>query len=480
MRTRREQAQAYRFVTRRIGSALLSGQPETTELPMRRLGLSVFASAMIAAIVFAAIGVYALIRPGGGKLVDGAIVIERETGARYVYIDRTLHPVLNYTSARLAIGTAQPTVKSLSGRSLRGVDRGEPIGIPNAPDALPDADALLDPPWSTCTMRRSPGSAALASHVMIGGVPDGGRQLGSDALLVTAGTAGDATRYLLWSNHRLKVTDSSVLAALQIASARPVPVGQALLNTIAAGPDLAAGFVFNAGQDGAVINGEAGKLGQVYRTGDQFFVLLDRGLVPIGAVMARLLLAKGGQPIDISASEAGRVQAAGGARFEPDGFPYTMPTLRNSGVELPLLCGVYRAGGGAGGALTTIELYDRPDPRLTEASADLPPARIGPDEVRLADRVLVPGGRGALVRILPAPDAPGTATTRYIVTDQGIKFALPRQDADAVQETLGYAGVTPTPVPAYLLALLPTGPTLDPRAATRFRPATDPSPGRTP
>ena len=42
MQSRRDQLQAYRFVTRRIVSAMLSGEPETTERPMRRFGLAVF------------------------------------------------------------------------------------------------------------------------------------------------------------------------------------------------------------------------------------------------------------------------------------------------------------------------------------------------------------------------------------------------------------------------------------------------------
>jgi type VII secretion protein EccB len=357
------------------------------------------------------------------------------------------------------------------------VPRGEPVGIPDAPDALPDPKALLGLPWSACTMRRSPGSAALASHVIVGGAPAGGQPLGGDALLVAAGTASDAIRYLLWRNHRLKVADPSVLAALGMSSARPVPVGQALLNTIAIGPDLKAAFVFNAGADGAVVAGETGKLGQVYRAGNEHFVLLDRGLVPVGEVMARLLLAGGGQAVDIPASEAGRLQPQDGARVEPAGFPVDVPPLRNTDTELPLVCASYRGVAAADGAMTTLELFDRPDARLSQASAELPSPRVGPDAVQLADRVLVPGGRGALVRVLPSPDSASTGTTRYLVVDQGIKYALPRQDTDTVQENLGYAGIEPTPVPPYLLALLPTGPPLDPRVATQFRSATGTTPG---
>lgn len=89
MRTRREQVQAYRFTTRRIVSAMLSGEPETTDLPMRRLGYAVFASVMVAAIVFAGVGIYGLLNPGGRRPAENALIIERETGARYLYLQES-------------------------------------------------------------------------------------------------------------------------------------------------------------------------------------------------------------------------------------------------------------------------------------------------------------------------------------------------------------------------------------------------------
>lgn len=462
-------------MTRRIVSAMLTGEPERTELPMRRLAMSVFGSAMVAAIVFAGVGVYGILRPGGGRPLDNRLVIERETGARYVYLDQRLHPVLNYSSARLILGTAQPAVQTLSRTSLRNVPRGEPVGIPNAPDALPETAALDGLPWTTCTMRRSPGSVALATHVLVGSEPAGGVPLGADALLVTGGTGSDAIRYLLWNNRRLKIADGSVLAALEMTAAVPVPVDQALLNSIAAGPDLKPGYVFRAGEPGATVDGQVGTIGQVYRSGSQHYLLLDRGLVTIGDTMAQLLLRSQQQtPIEISAQAAGAVQG-NNPRFEAEGFPDDIPRLRNSGTEPGMVCVTY-ADGPDGEASTSIKLFERADERLVDASADLPPPRIGVDGVRLADRVHVAGGHGALVQVVPAAGMSATGTTRYLVTDRGVKYALPRQDAAAVQETLGYGEVTPVPVPAYLLALLPTGPALDPAAALRFLPDAEPAP----
>lgn len=473
MRTRRDQVQAHRFVTRRIVSAMLSGEPETTELPMRRLAVAVFGSAMLATIVLAAVGVYGILRPGGGRPVANQLVIERETGARYLYLDERLHPVLNYSSARLILGGAEPVTRTLSRRSLRDMPRGEPVGIPNAPDALPERAALDGLPWTTCTMRRSPGSVALATHLLVGTEPSGGDPLGDEALLVTGGTGSDAVRYLLWNDRRLKVLDGSVLAALEMTAAVPVAVDQALLNSIAAGPDLKPGFVFRAGENGATVDGQVGRIGQVYRSGGQHYLLLDRGLVTVGDTMARLLLSSRQQnAVEISAQAAGAVQ--GNPRFEPEGFPDDIPRLRNSGSEPAMVCATH-GNGPDGGTSSVLKLFPQADQRLVQASVNLPPPRVGVDGVRLADRVLLAGGHGALVHVVSSAGTSVTGTTRYLVTDQGIKYALPRQDTQAVQDSLGYAGVTPTPVPAYLLALLPTGPALDPAAAMRFRSDAEPT-----
>src|SRR5688572_5568267 len=84
MRSRREQVQAYRFLTRRIGSALLSGEPETTELPLRRFAYALFGGLVVGAVLVAGFGIYGLLVPGGRRPVEGAVIIERESGAKFL------------------------------------------------------------------------------------------------------------------------------------------------------------------------------------------------------------------------------------------------------------------------------------------------------------------------------------------------------------------------------------------------------------
>jgi type VII secretion protein EccB len=464
MTSRRDQVQAYRFLTRRIVSAMLDGEPETNELPMRRFAFAMIGGLVVGALVFAGFAVYGLVRPGGGKPAAKTILVERETGAKYLYIEGRLHPVLNWASARLILGESRPAVRTMARSSLREVPRGRPVGIPDAPDALPDKKELVGLPWSVCSAPRSAGSLTLGSYVLIGHTPPGGSAVAAEAgLLVRAGQQ----RYLLWSHHRLRVPDNATLAALGWASVPPLPVAGALLNALPAGPDLVAPRIAGDGDPAPEeVDGETVAIGELFRAADQLYVMVAGGLAPVGALASRLLTASGRQVNEISVWEAGRLLVGAGAGAEPPGYPPAMPRLRD-GEGVAAVCAAYRDPGAAD-APVVVETYARAGAELT-VPADQPPAGAGTDGVATADRAVLPGGRAALVRAQPVPGSAATGTV-YLVTDQGLKYAIPQQDSEKVIASLGYAGVTPVPVPTALLALVPTSVALDPRAAALFAP----------
>ncbi len=320
MRSRQEQVQAHRFITRRIVSGLLSGEPETNDLPMRRFGLAMFGSVMVAAIVFAIVGVIGLVNPGGGKPTGGELIIMRETGARYVLVEQTLHPVLNWTSALLFAGTEKPSIRQMSRDSLSAYSVGEPIGIPGAPDPPPDRNALLGLPWSVCgTPPR--GAGAPTTMVFVGREPAGGAALGTDSALLLstlADDSGPAATYLVLGDRRYRVVDETTLTALELAAITPVVVGKALLNAISGGPDLRQPRIDGAGETSSrEVGGDRGEIGQVYRAGQQRYVLTREGLVTIGEVSAKLLLADDPQgDRDLGLRRRGRAGAGHFGRAE--------------------------------------------------------------------------------------------------------------------------------------------------------------------
>jgi type VII secretion protein EccB len=460
--SRREQHHAYRFVTRRIVSAILTAEPETSELPMRRFTMTLVGSAGLALLVITGFFVYGLIFPGGGRPAENVIIVERETGANYLYLRGRLHPVLNWTSARLLLGQAQPPVRTMSRNSLRDVPRGRAVGIPGLPDTLPERGSLVGLPWSVCSAPRSLASVEIATHVLVGQVPQGGAALDdNEGVLVTL--APTAQRFLVWRDHRLRVPDNAVLAALGWAAVRPAPVSAAFLDALPPGPDVTPLRVPGAGSPArTAVAGQPTRIGQLFRSAEQHYVTVADGLAPVGALTARLLVAGGAAVTEVSAADVGRVLV--NTAVEPPGTPAEIPAAHGSDDRFAMACAIYR-GSAEIERPVVVESFAAVDPALAQADPAVP--RVAPGGGALADQVLLPGGRGALVATLMPPESPAVGNV-YVLTDQGVKYPVPRGSTGGVLSALGYEGVAPVAVPASILALLPTGPALDPEAARSF------------
>jgi hypothetical protein len=67
--------------------------------------------------------------------------------------------------------------------------------------------------------------------------------------------------------------------------------------------------------------------------------------------------------------------------------------------------------------------------------------------------------------------------TTYVVTDQGIRYAVPD---DKARTALGYGDVTPVQLPENLIELVPAGPVLDEKKANAFVSAPSDSPSPSP
>jgi type VII secretion protein EccB len=465
---RRDQAQAYAFISRRQSAALMTDEPDSPDSPMRKIAVATFGSVMIAILAVAAAGVYGLLRPGGSTAWRSgqSLILERDTGTRYIYTHGVLHPVLNYASARLILGQATLSIVSVSAASLRGAQRGLPIGIAGAPDELPSSATTISGPWSACSLQGASPSGAATPYVRLtlGQAPAGTPLPASHALLVSA---LDGTPYLVWNGHRLRLPGgTAALTALGYASASPLPVGDAWLSALPQGPDLAAPALPDPGQAGAAVAGRPALVGQVYATGSgagaQYFVELRDGLAPVTAVQAGLLLAQpglrslypAGQPAAIPVTAVAAATTRSATSLASTGLPATPPPLVAAAAGQLEACETYAPGGSFLPSVWTVSM---PASSATQLPSGTPADTSGQ---AVADQVQLPAGGGAVVQAIPAPGASGG--TLYVVTDEGVKFPLP--DA-SVLTALGLAGATPARLPSALLDLLRTGPTLDPKAA---------------
>jgi type VII secretion protein EccB len=478
MWSRRDQIRAYQFLRRRTVSAVLLGDANHADSPTRPAMIGLIAGIVVTLLVAIGFGVYGALRPGGSTAwrAEGAIVQERESGARFVLSqDGVLHPVPNFASARLAVGE-RARLTRVSRNSLVDVARGPMIGIPGAPDSLPPVNRMLSEPWTVCSSRAvdaGPGEPPVLGVVVA--APAGARRvvLGPGAAVVVQ--AGPE-RYVVMDGRRFRVRAEDperVLLGLGLGQAPRVVVDPGWLATVPTGPDLGYLEITRRGEASAALPGVAAQVGQVFvlraagSRGEQFFVLLVDGLAPVSTTQARLILADPrtaqaypGQ--EIAARELPPTALTGGPASTTDldreQYPATAPeALTFTPGEEVVLCS--RPEGFASGV---------PAVELTLSFAVPAPAGTRPltlpipgSEPATAE-VYVPPGSGALVRAVAAEGV--TTGAVYLVTDEGRRYPVPDRESRAA---LGLAGVAPVPMPAQVIELLPAGPPLDRAAATR-------------
>ncbi|MGW1411551.1 type VII secretion protein EccB [Streptomyces sp. NPDC002403] len=480
MQTKRDQAQAHLFVMGRLASAMLRSEPDAPESPSGRTNRSMAISVIIALVLCAGAYVVGLLKPGGNTSwrTGEALIVSKETGTRYLYLDGRLRPVRNYASA-LLLAQSELKTTTVSDVSLKGEPHGAPIGIPGAPDTLPSPRDVDGSPWLVCSGLAvgSGGAVTTATVLAVGGPGDtgvsGARTLdGKESVLVEA---QDKTAYLIWRGTRLRLDDKAeAVKALGYGSVTPRPVSTSFLNALPVGPDLSPPDVPGRGEPGPELGGRATRIGQVFRVEvpgatPRYHLLTKEGLVPLTATGAALVL---GDPQTRAKAYGGG--AATVADLGADGLTGRLAPAsaagREAGQKLPdtppkavdvaaghLACG--QVDGAASGPRTSSLVL--PEDALG-LPVQNPPRDVEPACLK-ADAVTVRPGKGALVRALGA-GGNVLGDTTYLVTDSGVKYRLPTPEA---VKALGYTQTQPQALPAPLLALLPTGPDLDAESASK-------------
>lgn len=464
MATRRDQLHSYQFMTQRVISAFVMRETDPQQSPLRRGIGAVFAGVMVTILVGAGFGIYGIITNVGGDRwkTDGAVVIEKETGATFVYLRGMLHPALNYTSAILAAGQPSPQVQRVGGRSLAGTPRGVTVGIAGAPDSLPKPQHRVGLPWTVCATPGADASGGAVSRVslLVAAAPSGGRRLTDEGLLVEETVT--ASTYLVWHGRRHLIQNPRAVVPALFGAVRASPVGAAWLNSLPAGGDIARIPVNGHGEPSPAMPDR--RIGDVLiaqtGSGPQRYLVLADGLAGITPVQEALLNAEfpaEPTPVPVSTVTSAPVSArqlAPGDAGPPGSTPALVAPAGEDGLCAVTSDATAPPAIWVGGTVAGLDTAT-------------PTTGASPDGVPLADRVLVPAGRVATVRAMTSPTA--TTGPYYLISDLGIRYAVP---AAAVLETLGYPAQDAIDVPAALVSRLPAGPTLDPAAAAL--PATGP------
>lgn len=455
--TTRLHVSGYRFLVRRMEHALLRGDTSMVHDPMRAQSLAFIAGCVLAVVTVAVCAVTAFLRPDAA-LGDATVVMARESGALYVRVGDTWHPVSNLASARLIAGTAaNPRV--VNAARIDGAKRGPLLGIPGAPAVIANPLSHEESAWTICD--------DATTAVFAGRSPDIDRQVRQPSVLVTARAEGAATTYLLYDGRRAEVDlrNPSVVWALQLDGIEPRPVARALLDAIPEAPPIAVPYIPDMGSSGAIPGMRVGSVLRVSRVdSDDFYAVLAGGVQRVGEVAANLI----------------RSHDAHGRRDVPSVSPDTIGGIP-SVDSLPVATYPRRAGStlGAreGGVLCAQWLPDASNAplwmgdSLSTVGESTVLAQADGDGSHI-DSVAMPSGRSAYVRASSLAGSPSDTGPLYLVTDVGVLYGI-RDEATA--KTLGI-GSRPVAAPWPLLSLLPRGPELNRDSALVARDSFTPSP----
>jgi type VII secretion protein EccB len=412
---------------------------------MRAPAQSLTAGLVIAIVVLAGCLVLALMRPQPGA-ETAPIAMESQSGALYVRLGETLHPVLNLASARLIVKTnADPQAMSASAFSRNKM--GPLLGIPGAPQFLGKPLGEEESRWTVCDSHDG-------TTVIIGGEPQSGVLERDQILLVTPSSGGST--YVLFDGRRAAVNpgEAAVARALGLDGQTPLPVSPVLLNLIPESPPITAPRIPDIGRHGpdSLPGFLVGSVLRVARTGgDEYYVVLREGVQHVGQVAADLVRFADSQGTRTAIPIAPDV-----IRTTKSVTPLPVSDYPDR-VRAPLvadsatLC-VRWGRTTQGGVASSFSVGGLP------ISAGQAPVRLvqADGERPAVDAVYLPPGRVAYVRATSLSGANVHAGTRYLITDTGVRFAV--HDDEAARD-LGLPGAM-VAAPWPVLAALPAGPEL--------------------
>jgi type VII secretion protein EccB len=466
------QVHAHRFAVRRLAAALVGRDPTLRRDPGRTQNRALAVGAVLAALAALAALVVGLVR-GDADWRSRAIVRGEPSGALYVVAhdpDR-LVPTLNLASARLLAAGVDPDRSAreppqpaaVRDDALADAPRTAPAGIPGAPSVLPDPAAPVPAAWAVCDAVRLdpavPDPAARPERVtaVLGGLPALGRPLAGGEALLARGDDGVVWLVADGRRARLDPAQGSVVRALGLTGARPRVAGTAFLGALPEGAPVVPVVVPGTGAapTDTATRALAAPVGAVVSPGaDRFFLVADRGVQEVPAVVAQLARFANPDPAAdpgvATVAPAALAAVPRTAVVDLDAYPRAFPRPVDYGAATVVCARPGTDGGPA--AVTTAPALPTPTP----------PVPLGSGAGGAVDGAQVAGAGAYVVPVGPgeAPD-PGRGV---LVDPAGTVFTVP---GVATAAALGLG--VPTPAPRAVLDLLPRGPALDPDSARLLR-----------
>ncbi|NML55050.1 type VII secretion protein EccB [Streptomyces sp. R302] len=496
MASRRDELNAYTFAKRRLVAQFVqpnsTGSEEGAPRPLR----AVVPGAIVGAVVLAVFGAWGMFKPVAPKDWDKPgqnVIIADKSTTRYVVLKTgdklQLHPVLNMSSAKLLLDPDKDKIITVAESVLDSgrIPHGATLGIPYAPDRLPDPkEAGAAKRWAVCERPGEGGRAIQKAAFVLAAREeartDGEERLTGGELLYVEGQ--DRTRYVVDAKGTAYPVEKDELLLRQLVGQGRVAqrVSDAWLNTLHKGDAIT--FPKVPGEPGAAaevsgLSPELAKVGTVLTATDgtsrKMYVVLQDRVAPISDFTAKLLL-NSRQLVELG--QAGQATKVSGGAFQP-GDAFGKDKKWPEAVPVP----VNEAGTGEGSRNTVCNVLREVDADngrttlSTWAGEDFP-ATLPTG----SSSAYVTPGSGQLFRQFK-----GSTTSTgflFLVTDTGLRYAMQSNgdtatddsgigssgsdeekqarlaEAQQAQNRLGYKNIEPLPVPAEWSTFLPTGPRL--------------------
>ncbi|MFE6779314.1 type VII secretion protein EccB [Streptomyces sp. NPDC057702] len=518
MASRRDELNAYTFARKRVVAAFLQPTPAGTEEGAPRALRAVLPGVVVGALVLAGFGAWGMFKPKAPKGWDepkANVIIGSDSTTRYVVLETNgkaqLHPVLNLSSAKLLLNPSKGKVIKVDEKILDNgkIPHGPTIGIPYAPDRLPDArDAGRAKRWAVCEQPGGRGSTVQKATFVLADREtarvEGTERLRGGQVLYVRDQNGarylvDAkgAKYLIGGpNWRERSADySSTYDKLLLRtlvgnrSAHPQRVTDDWLRTLRDGtpitfPHLPGTVATDAGIAG--LSEDEGRVGTVLRaqtgTGPQHYVVLPGTVRPVSDFTAELLLSS---PETDLLNQAGKARDVDAQAFTPEGpedafygdrsWPQAKTEQINAlggDTARDTVCNVLREAASDGST------------KLSTWAGRGFPATIAEG----GSTTYVTPGTGLLYRETRGRQS--SSGSLFLVTDTGLRYAVQtnndssseesaigtdgkprkpdeegRREIDQARIRLGYQDVKPVRVPIEWSSFLAKGPRLDTTAA---------------
>ncbi|GAA5153590.1 MULTISPECIES: type VII secretion protein EccB [Amycolatopsis] len=494
--TTKSQVQAYRFVLRRMQSALVRRDSVMLHDPMRTHGRATIVGFILGLLGIVGFVIYGLISPSPA-VPDSGIVIGKDSGTIYVVSGnpKSLTPTFNLASARLLLlaqskGAAgqvvEPTV--VPDNSLKDIPHNRRTGIVDGPQLLPTADQRISDAWGVCDNliinTKLPESLQLQQAgretTVFAGVSDLGKELALDSAVYAK--ADNGKYYLIYrlpnnpndpnaNTVRAQVdpNDPAVASLFRLATpARQMSIG--LLGAIPEVPRLTAPTIpgLGTGSNFPQLAGEGLRNGSVFAVNSvtgarDVYVLLPTGIQKVEPAVGDLIRAAQSSSRDIpevSPNEINGIHQIQPA--DPDALPVTtmpsvVPTILDP-TKFPSTCLSWTVVNNQPHTVVSVgETLPKPaDAKLIDIG------KPDPDGLKI-DHFYMPPGRAAVVQSATGADSFGKGPMS-LVTDNGLRYGIP--DANTLK-ALGLDNPAPRPAPETILKLLPAGTSLNVSDAQR-------------